>query len=170
MDPEVASSSFNTKRPTVVFPQPDSPTSPSVCPGAIEKLTSFTARTISGGWPKSFDPPDTTKCLVRPSTFTSGGTSERCVLCFAGPTAVESPIARGPCSANSLARMQAEKWPGSTSSKGGCAVLQALTAAAQRGAKRQPCGGETRFGGRPSIVSSLASRGLSSRGTERKRP
>ena len=40
----------------------------------------------------------------------------------------------------------------------------------QRGAKRQPSGGERRSGGRPSMVSSRTPRGRSSRGTERIRP
>ena len=39
ISPAVGCSSCRTQRPSVVFPHPDSPTSPSVCPLAIEKLT-----------------------------------------------------------------------------------------------------------------------------------
>ena len=39
--------SLMTARPSVVLPQPLSPTNPTVSPGAIEKLTSSTARTNS---------------------------------------------------------------------------------------------------------------------------
>ena len=41
--PSVAGSSRMTVRPSVVFPQPDSPTSPSVSPRRISRLTSSTA-------------------------------------------------------------------------------------------------------------------------------
>ena len=41
--PAVGSIRRSTARPTVVLPQPDSPTSPSVSPGPIVKLTSSTA-------------------------------------------------------------------------------------------------------------------------------
>ena len=47
MVPSVASSSLSTVRPTVVLPQPDSPTSPSVSPGAIVNETSSTAFTVA---------------------------------------------------------------------------------------------------------------------------
>src|SRR5215510_5825292 len=44
--PAVGSISRSTVRPTVVLPQPDSPTSPSVSPAAIVKLTPSTANTM----------------------------------------------------------------------------------------------------------------------------
>ncbi len=43
--PEVGSSSRTSIRPVVDFPQPDSPTRPSVCPAARSKETPSTART-----------------------------------------------------------------------------------------------------------------------------
>lgn len=43
--PEVGSNSFNIVLPAVDFPQPDSPTNPSVSPLFISKLTSSTAFT-----------------------------------------------------------------------------------------------------------------------------
>ena len=45
IEPPVGSSSFDTTRPVVDLPQPDSPTSPSVSPGATENETPSTART-----------------------------------------------------------------------------------------------------------------------------
>ena len=43
--PDVGSTSRRTQRPVVVFPLPDSPTSPNVSPASIVKLTSSTALT-----------------------------------------------------------------------------------------------------------------------------
>src|SRR5688572_31735110 len=62
--PEVGSVRRNKQRPTVDFPQPDSPTSPSVSPAKISKETPSTARTTSSL-------PSTGKCLTSPRTFTS---------------------------------------------------------------------------------------------------
>jgi hypothetical protein len=45
IEPEVASRSWRITRHSVDFPQPDSPTRPSVSPGSTERLTSSTART-----------------------------------------------------------------------------------------------------------------------------
>jgi hypothetical protein len=41
--PEVGSINLRIDRPVVDLPQPDSPTSPSVSPGMMSKLTSSTA-------------------------------------------------------------------------------------------------------------------------------
>src|SRR5688500_7269071 len=62
--PEVGSVRRNKQRPTVDFPQPDSPTSPSVSPAKISNETPSTARTTSSL-------PSTGKCLTSPRTFTS---------------------------------------------------------------------------------------------------
>ena len=45
-EPEVGSISRSTQRPTVDFPEPDSPTSPSVWPGADPNDTPDTACTV----------------------------------------------------------------------------------------------------------------------------
>ena len=47
--PLVGFSSWRMQRPVVVFPQPDSPTRPSVSPRRMEKLTPSTASTPLGG-------------------------------------------------------------------------------------------------------------------------
>ena len=44
-EPDVGRVSCSTERPVVDFPQPDSPTSPSVSPGAMVKETPETAWT-----------------------------------------------------------------------------------------------------------------------------
>ena len=46
MSPEVGSFKCKIDRPTEVFPQPDSPTRPTVSPGWIEKEISSTALTF----------------------------------------------------------------------------------------------------------------------------
>ena len=43
IEPDVGSYNFKIVRPTVDFPQPDSPTNPRVSPWLIEKLTPLTA-------------------------------------------------------------------------------------------------------------------------------
>ena len=61
--PLVGASSRRMARPVVVLPQPDSPTSPSVSPRRIEKLTPSTAFTVAARPPKS--PPPIWKCFTR---------------------------------------------------------------------------------------------------------
>src|SRR5712671_5781603 len=56
-------------RAVVDFPQPDSPTIPTVSPLAIENDTSSTARTVLRLLKRS---PPTGKCFVKPSTCSSG--------------------------------------------------------------------------------------------------
>ena len=45
--PQVGSRSLRISRPSVDFPEPDSPTRPSVSPGKISRLTAVTALTVS---------------------------------------------------------------------------------------------------------------------------
>src|SRR5438309_6843169 len=66
-EPEVAGSSWTITRPSVDLPEPDSPTSPSVSPAWMSKLTPSTACTT---WlPKR--PAPTGKCLTTSWTRTS---------------------------------------------------------------------------------------------------
>src|SRR5829696_8928246 len=67
--PAVGSSSRMTQLPTVVLPLPDSPTRPTISPGAIVKLTPSTACTVPPP-PVSCEP--TWKCLTRSSTSRTG--------------------------------------------------------------------------------------------------
>ncbi len=71
MMPPVGSSSLRMVRPTVVLPQPDSPTRPSVSPGAIANETSSTALTVAV-FDESRPPALMEKYLCRPSTASSG--------------------------------------------------------------------------------------------------
>src|SRR4051812_46072856 len=79
-DPEVGFINCKRARPTVVFPQPDSPTSPSVSPLNTSKLTSSTALMYESALPKKFvfDGNHTERFL----TFISGpgAANPRCIL------------------------------------------------------------------------------------------
>jgi hypothetical protein len=155
-------------RPTVVLPQPDSPTSPSVSPAAIVNETSSTAFTIAFFDDSKPTPaPLISKYLCKPLTSSSGVSAALAAAAVPGfgsggaGTSVPAAISR--------ARQQAEWWPPPTSSSAG-SWLQTSIRNGQRGANRQPLGGERRSGGRPSMVSRRCPRGISSRGTERIRP
>src|SRR5579859_3486184 len=70
-EPEVGSMRRRMRRPSVLLPEPDSPTRPKVSPGAMASETPSTARTSP--WaraPKAFAPSG--KTLVRSRTSTSG--------------------------------------------------------------------------------------------------
>src|SRR5437899_10545354 len=69
MVPAVGSSAASTSFDVVVLPHPDSPTSPSVSPEPMVKLTPSTALTTPRALPKS-EPP-TGKCLRRSRTASS---------------------------------------------------------------------------------------------------
>ena len=92
--PTVGSISRSSSRPTVVLPQPDSPTRPSVSPRRISKLTPSTAWTDPTV--RCRMPPLTGKCLTRSRTSTSGtrparrGAAER----PAGPGSARRPRGR----------------------------------------------------------------------------
>ena len=108
MAPLVASSSLRMVRPTVVLPQPDSPTRPSVSPAAIVNETSSTAFTIAFLDERKPAPAALiSKYLCRPST-SSSGTSVPLVVAssvgFGGSGAGLSVPA-----ASSSARQQAER-------------------------------------------------------------
>jgi hypothetical protein len=58
-------------RPTVDFPQPDSPTSPTVSPFAIEKLTPSTANTVPDA--RCRTPVRIGKCFLRSRMSSTAG-------------------------------------------------------------------------------------------------
>src|SRR5215831_18932444 len=66
MLPAVGSISRSAARPTVDFPQPDSPTNPSVSPREIVKLTPSTAKTVPT--PRCNSPFRIGKCFLRSCT------------------------------------------------------------------------------------------------------
>src|SRR6202142_307377 len=74
MLPPVGSMSRNMVRPTVDLPQPDSPTRPSVSPGAIEKLMPSTANTVPPA--RCNKPLRTGKCFLRSRTSSTAGRAE----------------------------------------------------------------------------------------------
>src|SRR5207302_2778826 len=69
--PAVGRSRRSSSRASVDFPQPDSPTSPSVSPRATSKLTPSTARTAPVARPKT-DPPPSGKSLVSLTAWSTG--------------------------------------------------------------------------------------------------
>src|ERR1700690_3692930 len=71
MLPPVGSISRRMVRPTVDLPQPDSPTRPSVSPGAIEKLMPSTANTVPPA--RCNRPLRTGKCFLRSRTSSTAG-------------------------------------------------------------------------------------------------
>src|SRR5665811_2255064 len=71
MLPPVGSISRNIVRPTVDFPQPDSPTRPSVSPCAIEKLMPSTANTVPPA--RCNRPLLIGKCFLRSRTSSTAG-------------------------------------------------------------------------------------------------
>ncbi len=87
-EPDVGLISCRTARPVVVFPHPDSPTRPSVSPGAMEKDTPDTAWTSPTLRRKS-PPPRTGKCLNRSVTSSSAG--------CAGGVSTEGTVMRSRC-------------------------------------------------------------------------
>src|SRR5262245_16092843 len=75
MAPAVGCSAASTSLAVVVFPQPDSPTRPSVSPRSMAKLTPSTALT-QPRTPLSSEPP-TGKCFLRSRTSSSGSPTRR---------------------------------------------------------------------------------------------
>src|SRR3954469_4888542 len=71
IEPAVGSISRSTVRPTVDLPQPDSPTSASVSPSRIEKLTPSTAYTVPPARCKM--PLRIGKCFFKSSTSSTIG-------------------------------------------------------------------------------------------------
>src|SRR5207249_7868930 len=67
MFPEVTGNNWVISRPSVDFPQPDSPTRPTVSPGKTSKLTRSTALTLA--------PRPAGKCLTTSSARSSGARS-----------------------------------------------------------------------------------------------
>src|SRR5262245_3007254 len=70
MLPAAGASAASTSFDVVVLPHPDSPTSPSVSPGPIVKLTSATALTTPASLPKRMPP--TGECFRRSRPARSG--------------------------------------------------------------------------------------------------
>ena len=131
MLPPVGSSSPSTSLAVVVLPQPDSPTTPSVCPLSIANEMSSTARTTPRLPPKI--PRLAWKCLLRPGRLEHRHhAAPRCAL--------------------ALASQQRAVLPSARLNSGGVSLWQRSNAAGQRGANAQPRGSADRSGGWPSIA------------------
>ena len=120
IEPAVGSISLMIVRPSVVLPQPDSPTTPSVSPFLTVRSTPSTARTAPTVCLKT--PALIGKCLTRPSTRSKASSSRRHVgrgalEPLAGSLrhrSVAPPPAAAPAttcaSASSSAKWHAEWW------------------------------------------------------------
>src|SRR5258708_2975835 len=83
IEPEGGSPSRISVRPSVDLPQPDSPTSPTVCPGRTSRSTPSTACT----WPvtRCSTPCRIGKCLTTARALTNGTTELTSALLMCGP-------------------------------------------------------------------------------------
>ena len=134
--PTSARSAAGSARHSVDFPQPDSPTRPSVSPSLMVRLTPSTARTLPTS--RSMTMPDLIgKCLTRSVTSSSG-------VALHGATGLRSPMRpstsrrRRFCSASSQQRSPCPA---------AAARRTCRTRAGSAAAKRQPVGGWSSDGG-----------------------
>ena len=147
--PAVGISRPTISRPIVVFPHPDSPTSPNVSPGRIERLTSATALTDPTRR-RSIAPLVTGKSLTRcsaaskrPASLLVAGTVSGGSACPRRSPPILAVLPRG--------KKQANWWPEVAPVNRGSSSRQRSWANRQRGMNRQPVGGLIRSGGRPGI-------------------
>ena len=149
MDPAVGAMSCNSPLPTVVLPQPDSPTRASVRPAPIANETPSTARTCP--IVRRNNPRRIGKCTFRSRT------SSNAPLCAAGNAAAAAPASgRKGGTAPSSSRWHLAKcgWsaPPGTACQAGTSVSQRACTKVQRGAKRHPMNCIVRGGTMPGIV------------------
>ena len=167
--PAVGSSSFMIVRPSVVLPQPDSPTMPSVSPARTVRSTPSTARTCPTVCLKT--PALIGKCLTRPSTRRSRRRSTTTRRCRRGSLRLAHDRSAG---ATRIGATRAPRRSGtprviaacSAARSSGISVRQTARPCdcAQRGWNAQPGGGVIRLGGWPGIGSSRSLSASSRRG------
>ncbi len=154
-DPDVGSISRRMQRPVVDFPQPDSPTSPSVSPRSTEKLTPETAWTSP------------TLCWNRPARIGNSLTRSVTSRTSCGSTGTGAParvdgrhgVRSGAPSASSRSRRCAPRSGTRTSGRhrrGGapaarCCTTPGTSAVGHRGWNAQPGGRKISDGGWPLI-------------------
>src|SRR3954469_4681316 len=120
---------------TLDLPQPDSPTSPTVSPGAIARLTPSTALTYRVVRRHGEVRTLTGKVFTSASTSSSGTSGPASCSCDAGEAAfaVGGGLPSGPATQPPQSRP-----PSSSEYVGGCSWSQRSSAASQRGAYGQP--------------------------------
>ena len=163
--PAVGSKSLMIVRPSVVFPEPDSPTTPSVSRSRTARSMPSTALTCATVCLKT--PALTGKCLTRPSTRRSSSPLRRRHRAHVvGSTFVSRAT-------SSSAKWHADRCSPSVPSARsiGTSVLQVTRPrdSAQRGWNAQPGGSVIRLGGWPGI-GSRSSVSASSRARLARRP
>src|SRR3990172_7026858 len=135
------------QRPVVVFPHPDSPTSPRVSPRRIEKLTPATAWTQPTVFPKSPAPP-TGKRFTKSWTSridSGGGGRPPPPPPPPGGGRRNTPPSNGRGVAHARtswpsrsATQHAASWPSLTGRSGGAALVQRATGEGEGGGKTDP--------------------------------
>ena len=166
IDPDVGSISFMIVRPSVVFPQPDSPTTPSVSPGFTESVTPSTARTCPTVRLKTARPDREVLDEVVDAKQVVPVRRRRWAPRVSGAAVSVSLISR-PRPRSERARSRAPRRSGRPT--GGRRLLRPCAAresrsgrrrvpasATQRGWNAQPGGGFSRLGGCPGIGSRRA--------------
>src|SRR5215831_6734164 len=113
MLPAVGSISRSTERPTVDLPQPDSPTSPSVSPASIVKLTPSTAKTVPPT--RCSSPRWIGKCFLRSRTSRTASGMVVPVKLARAPTG--GPVAGTPLLVSGVLRAASVLSVGTTRSK-----------------------------------------------------
>ena len=175
--PDVGSSSRRMQRPVVDFPQPDSPTSPSVSPRCTEKLTpetAWTSPTLCRNSPARIGKFFTRSFTSSTGAGTAGGRGP-------GPDSTEvtaPPPARRtrpPDSSDSRsAKWHADQWSAPTSRSSGRSRSQTpgTSAIGHRGWNAHPGGRKINDGGWPLIRCSrfVLSDRRSRRGSDASRP
>ena len=139
MRPSVGSSTRTSAWPSVVLPQPDSPTTLRVSPARMSSEMPSTART----WP--------TVCRKTPPVI------GKCTLRFSARIRISPSLIRRPSGASGTRegsrRWQAAKWPAPSSREAGSSTSQRPgTASGQRVLKGQPVGRFSGCGTMPSIA------------------
>ena len=156
--PEVGASSLSKRRPSVVLPQPLSPTSARTSPPRTSRVTSSSACTGGRASPSHrVRAPGSSKCLVRLRTLATAAAispeaapRSRSWRTGGAAIAVSHRRQRAPCA-------------GPTVAIGGCARVHASSTRSQRGAKTQPPGRRVRSGSRPRIGRKARARSMSGR-------
>ncbi len=147
--PPVGSSRRRMALPTVVLPQPDSPTSARVRPAGMSRDTPSTART----WPtvRWNTPRRMGKCTF--SSCTSSSVPSVAATRDGGASSPRGAAAPRPASAGSN-RWQRTVWPSAAVCQAGTCAWQRAQAWSQRGAKRQAVKRWVSGGTRPGMVAS----------------
>ena len=147
-EPAVGRTSCSRALPTVVLPQPDSPTRARVRPGYSSRSTPSTARTRAAT--RRSRPLRTGKCTASPRAASTGPATAGAGPAVAG--AGGAAAAAGGAVTPGSNRWQRTLRPGAGETSRGTCARQWSQASSQRSAKRQPVNTWSRRGTPPGMV------------------